>query len=163
MESDLKIQHSVYSTPYKVWGTFFKKKSFAWRTNFFGQIFWGMFYIGTNDQIMQEWLRGFKGRVKLICPFIDPDLGYWYIIWKVNTTSRGLNLKNTFCTLCLWGWGFHVKSVFFFLKKKYSGDLFFDVLIRGSYRFTNLRAWLMEMWVKKLHSESEGSLWHWVT
>ena len=49
-------------------------------------------------------------------PLVDPDLGYWYIIWKVNTTNRGLNLKNAFCSLYLWGWEFHVKPVFFFLK-----------------------------------------------
>ena len=32
-------------------------------------------------------------------PLIDPDLGYGYIIWKVNTTNRGMNLKNTCCAL----------------------------------------------------------------
>ena len=25
---------------------------------------------------------------------------------KLNIANRGLNLKNNFCTLCLWGWGF---------------------------------------------------------
>ena len=43
------------------------------------QIFGGMFYMVTNDQIMQGWkliLRGFEGRVKLVFPFIDPHLGY---------------------------------------------------------------------------------------
>ena len=30
-----------------------------------------------------------------------------------NPANRGLNLKNTFCILYLWGWGFHVKPVFF--------------------------------------------------
>ena len=39
--------------------------------------------------------------------------------WKVNTTIRGSNLKNT-CTLFLKVWGFHVKPVFFFLKKYWS-------------------------------------------
>ena len=63
-----------------------------------------------------KWLRVFKGWAKLVFPLIYPDLGYWYVIWKVNTTNRGLNSKITFCTVYLWGWGFHVKSVFFFKK-----------------------------------------------
>ena len=41
-------------------------------------------------------------------------MGYLYIIWKGNTRYRGLNFKSTVCTQCLWGWGFHAKSVFFF-------------------------------------------------
>ena len=48
---------------------------------------------------MQGWkliLRGFEGRVKLVFPFLDPHLGYWYIIWKVNTKNRGLSLKAPF-------------------------------------------------------------------
>ena len=72
-----------------------------------------------------------KGRVKFSFLLVDPDPGYWYISsWKVKTTNIGLNLKNTFCTLCLWGWGFHVKPAFL-IKKKISGDVFFDVLIKG--------------------------------
>ena len=34
------------------------RKSFAWGGgggDYFGQIFWEMFYMGTNDQIMQAW------------------------------------------------------------------------------------------------------------
>ena len=53
MEKDLKIKHSASSLPYKVWGKFFHKKDFHGGTNFFGQMFWGMFYMGTNDQIKQ--------------------------------------------------------------------------------------------------------------
>ena len=55
----------------------------------------------------------------------------WVLIyfWKVNTTNRILNLKSTFSTLYFWGWGFHEKSVFFFLI--FSGDLFLDVLLVG--------------------------------
>ena len=38
-----------------------------------------------------------------IFPYVDSDLGYWYIIWKVNT-------RNTFCTMLLGvGIWFHVK------------------------------------------------------
>ena len=35
-------------------------------------------------------------------PFVDSDLGYWYITWKVNTRNRGMNLKNTLCTMPPW-------------------------------------------------------------
>ena len=49
MGKDLKIKESVSSPPYKVWGKFFHKKALDGETNFFGQ----MFYIGTNDQIIQ--------------------------------------------------------------------------------------------------------------
>ena len=131
MGKDLKIKHSVSSSSYKVWGNFFHKKALHGGTNFFWQIFGGIFYMGTNDQIMQGgsyWLKGLNVWFKLVFPIIYLDLCNWYIIWKVSTTNRGLNLKNTFCALCLWGWGFHVKSVFFF-KKRCSGDLFFDFLI----------------------------------
>ena len=44
MGKDLKIKHSVTSPP---------KKALHEGTNFFGQIFLGMFYMGTNNQIMQ--------------------------------------------------------------------------------------------------------------
>ena len=53
MGIDLKIKQSVSSTPYKVWGNFFHKKALHGVANFLGQIFQGMFYMGTNDQIMQ--------------------------------------------------------------------------------------------------------------
>ena len=73
--------------------------------------------------------------------------------WKVNTTIRGSNLKNT-CTLFLKVWGFHVKPVFFFLKKIL---VTCSLMSWGSFRFTYLWAKLMEKWVKALHSESEES------
>ena len=47
---------------------------------------------------------------------------YWCNIWKVNTRNIGLNLKNTLCTQCLLGWGFHAKSVFLNI---FIGDLHF--------------------------------------
>ena len=52
----------------------------------------------------------------------------WALIIR-SWTNKGLNLKNTFDTLCLGGWGFHVKPVFLF--DIFSGDPFFDVLIMG--------------------------------
>ena len=116
----------------------------------------------TNIQAMQGGMlmvKRFQMLSKLVFPLTDPDLDYWYIIWKVNTTNRGLNLKKTFCILCLWGWGFHVKPVFFFF--------FFFLIIAvtyslmswlwGCFRFMYLQARLMEKQVKVLHSESEGS------
>ena len=39
--------------PTKYGGTFFIKKLCIGEQTFFGQIFWGMFYMGTIDQIMQ--------------------------------------------------------------------------------------------------------------
>ena len=53
MGKDLKIKYSASSPPTK---NFFHKKTLHGRTNVFGQI-WeggGMFYMGTNDQIIQE-------------------------------------------------------------------------------------------------------------
>ena len=72
---------------------------------------WRILYMGTNDQIMQGWklmVKRSQRSSQVSFLLIDSDLGYWYIIWKVSTTNRGLNLKNTFCTLCLWdrGWPF---------------------------------------------------------
>ena len=52
MGKDMKIKHSVYSPSYKVWGNFFLKKTLNEGTNVFEQIYGGMFYMGTNDQIM---------------------------------------------------------------------------------------------------------------
>ena len=49
----LKIKHSVSSPPYKLQGNFFLKKALHGGPNFFGQIFWGMLYMGISDQIMQ--------------------------------------------------------------------------------------------------------------
>ena len=42
-----------------------------------------------------------------------------------------MNLKNTFCTLCLRDWRFHAKLVFFF--NLFSGYLHFDTLIVGPF------------------------------
>ena len=66
---DMKIKYSVSSLPYKVLGKCYSKKDLHRGTNFSWQIYGGMFYMETNDQIMQgksQWLRDFKGRVKLV-------------------------------------------------------------------------------------------------
>ena len=97
-----------------------------------------MFHMGTYDQIMEGrgiWRdRGRGGREKL-------------------STGRGLNLKNTFCTLFLWCWRFHWKPAFFFQKIL----VVTCSLMSWALRFAYLWARIMEKWVKVLHSESEGS------
>ena len=61
--------HCLLSS-YKVWRNFFRKKALHGGTNLFGQIYRWMFYMGTNDQIVQGeslWLlRRFKDQVKLV-------------------------------------------------------------------------------------------------
>ena len=53
MGKDVNIKHSVPFPPCKVWGNFFPKKPLHDETNVFGQIYGEMFYMVTNDQIMQ--------------------------------------------------------------------------------------------------------------
>ena len=65
----------------------------------------------------------------LSLPHVDLELEYGYITWKANTRNSGLNLKNTLCALCIWGWGFHANPTFVF--NIFSSDLHFDVLIIG--------------------------------
>lgn len=43
------------------------------------------------------------------------NLGIKIFFWEANITNRGeVILKNTLCALCVKGWGFHLKPVFFF-------------------------------------------------
>ena len=47
------------------------------RAKFFGKMFGGIFYMGTNDQIIQGgnlMVKRFKGRIKLVFPLTDSDL-----------------------------------------------------------------------------------------
>ena len=144
MGKDMKIKHSVSSPPAKYGETFCREKALHGGANFFGKIYGGMFYMGTNDQIMQGgklMVLRFQRLSQVSFSLIDPDLSYWYIIWKVNTTNRGLSLKNTFCTLCLWGWEFHVQPVFFFKKTLV---VTCSLMSWDSFRFTYLWARLME-------------------
>ena len=53
VEKDMKIKHSVSSPPYNVRGNVFCKKALHGGTKLFGANLWAMFYMGTNDQIMQ--------------------------------------------------------------------------------------------------------------
>ena len=119
MGKDLKIKHSVSSPPFKIWENFFHRKALHEGANFFGQIFQGMLYKGTDDQIMQRGKLMVQKFIRLSQDSFSshwpwPGLLLYYL--KSYTTNRALNLKNTIRTLCLWGWGFHVKSVFFFKK-----------------------------------------------
>ena len=133
MYKDMKIKHSASSPPYKVWENCFCKKALHGGTNFFGQIYVEKFYMGTNDQVMQGvtlMIERFQTSGQVCFLLIDPawpELLIYYL--KVNTTNRGLNLKNTFCKLCHWGWTFHLKPVLF--SKIFSCNLFFGVLIIG--------------------------------
>ena len=54
MENDMKIKHSVFpASTSKIWEAFFLKKALHGERNLFGQIYEGIFYMETNDQIMQ--------------------------------------------------------------------------------------------------------------
>ena len=59
LRKDTKIKHSVSSPPPKYWGDFFLKKALNGGTNFFGQIYGGMFYMKINDHIMQGGRKSF--------------------------------------------------------------------------------------------------------
>ena len=59
-------------------GNFFRKKALHGGTNFFGQIYGGTFYMGTNDQIMQGeklMVKRFQRLGQVSFPLSDPDLG----------------------------------------------------------------------------------------
>ena len=58
MGKDMEMQHSVSSPPYKVQGNFFCKKALHGGTNVLDQIYGGMFYMGTNDHILQGGVNG---------------------------------------------------------------------------------------------------------
>ena len=53
MGINIKVKHKVFSPPYKVQENFFHKQALHGGENFFGEIFWEMIYMGTNDQIMR--------------------------------------------------------------------------------------------------------------
>ena len=52
MRKDVKIKHSLCSLHQNM-GGFFLQKALNWETNSFEKIYGGLFYMGTNDQIMQ--------------------------------------------------------------------------------------------------------------
>ena len=108
MGKNLKIKHSVSSASHKLWGNLFVKKFFKRKQR---QMYRGMFYMGTNDYIMQReklMVKRFQipSQVNFSSQWPWTGLSIYYL--KILR----LNLKNTFCTLCLWGWRFQVKSAF---------------------------------------------------
>ena len=60
MVKDMKIKHSVSSSPKKIWEEFFLlKKLFLVEQTFLGKFMRGLFYMGSNDQIMQGGTKSF--------------------------------------------------------------------------------------------------------
>ena len=71
MGKDMKIKHSV-SSP-------LRKKALHGGTSIFGQNYGEMFYVGTNDQIMQGeklMIIRFHRSYQVSFFLIDPDLSY---------------------------------------------------------------------------------------
>ena len=64
--------------PTKYGGAFLKKKLFMGEETFLGKLFWGMFYMENNDQIMQgrKLIAKRFQKSSQVFPLIDPDLGY---------------------------------------------------------------------------------------
>ena len=127
--------------------------------NLFGHIFWGDILHGDYDQIMQGrklMVKSLKRstQVSISSHWSCTGLSTYYL--KSYQHKWGTEFeKHCLHTLPL---GFRIScKVCLLFKKNCSGDLFFDVLIIGFFRFMYLRARLMEKWVKVLHSESEGS------
>ena len=100
---------------------------------FYRKIYGGMFYMGTNGQIMQMVGMGelmdkrFQRLSQVSLPHIDPELGYWYIIWNVNTTNRRIEFEKHLLHTIPLGLGISCKAWFLF-ENIFSADLFFDVL-----------------------------------
>ena len=62
-------------------GEFFWKKALHGGINFLWQIYGGIFYMGTIDQVMQGQggellVKRFQWSIQATFPLIDPDLGY---------------------------------------------------------------------------------------
>ena len=98
------------------------------------QTWWDVHLKINSDHCIELWTnlslkliaKDFKSCIMFSFCHVDPDLGYWYIIGKVNNTNRRLNLK-LHCTLSFTGWEFYAKPAFFFYI--FSGDLHFDAKV----------------------------------
>ena len=132
MWKDMNIKHSLLS-PLQSMGKHFCKeaRSFAWGNKPFWANLWGNVLRGDkwSDRTSggESMVKRFQRSSEVSFPLIDPELRYWYIIWKVNTISRGLNLKNTFCTPL--GLGISCKACLFLREifsavKKWSREKF---------------------------------------
>ena len=74
----MKIKYGVSLLPANYRGTFFEKMLCMGEQTFLGK-FMGVFYVGTNDQIMQEWnlmVKRFQRTSQVSSPLIYPDLAY---------------------------------------------------------------------------------------
>ena len=79
----MKIKNSISSPPTKHEETFFVKNLCMTEQTFWGQMYRGMFYMGTNDQILQGgelMVKRFQRSSQLSFRLIEPDLGYWYYL-----------------------------------------------------------------------------------
>ena len=118
MGKDMKITHSV-SSPQKFEGTFSRKKLCMREQIFFSNFIAECLTCGLIIRSCKgesSWLGGCKGRVKLV--FLSLILT-WVIdmlFEKLTPRIEKQGTENIFCTLCLWGWEFQVKQVFFFKK-----------------------------------------------
>ena len=89
MEKDMKIKRSVFPpSTSKVWETFFLKKALHGERNLFGQTYEGIFYIGTNDEIMQ----GEGGEGGRFCKCISSHLNT--VNLKISPVMVGDTLEN---------------------------------------------------------------------
>ena len=126
----MKIKHSVSSSLYKVWGNVFRKKALHGRTKvldkFMGESFtWGLMIRPCKGELINKRLQRSR---QVSFPLIDPNLGDWYIIWKL-TPQIGIEFeKHLFHTMPLLLWISCKACPLFFLNR---GDLFFDALIIG--------------------------------
>ena len=82
----MKIKHSVSSPPKEIWEEFFLlKKLFLVEQTFLGKFMGGLFYMGSNDQIMQ----GGGNTSQIHFPVI------WTMqIWKFSPAMVGDSLEN---------------------------------------------------------------------
>lgn len=127
-------------------------------SNYFGIYTWRE----SLDQPIELWIRGFRGRFQFIFPDVEPDRD----IWEVNSTNEGSNSKGILCTLCLRGWWFLRKPVFFF--KIFISYLYFDTLIvrlpekvqleRVFFGVTRERWWASSTWGRGV---SHAKRWDW--
>ena len=99
---------------YKAWANFFHKKALRRERNFLGQFFFGMFYIETNDQIMQGWklmVKRFQRSIQV--SFFSDWPWSRLLIYNLKMVTLQIGDLNILYTLFLWDWEFHLKTVFF--------------------------------------------------
>ena len=153
MGKDLKIKDSVSSPPYKVWGSFFDKKSFAWVNKLFWENFWldvlhGFFYqIMQGGKLMVDRLQRLS-QVSFSSHWPWPGLLIYHskslhCKWGIEFEKHLLHFLplglGCSCKACLLFWKIIVVTYFWCLL---------DLQIYGP---------LLEKWVRALHAESEES------